>query len=422
MKLKTIDWTGPLPSSWDVKRLKDVAAVGAGDPAPPPEFLVDKKDGIPFLRVSDLEKRCGFHFGQVKDYVSIEYSRRLNHWAKGTIVFPKSGESIRTNVRAILGEQMAVVSHLACISSLPIIDYKYLFWVLSAVDFESSINQTAIPALNLSVIKNYEIPFPSVAEQCAISDFLDKKTFLIDQKIALISRKQGLLAELRKATIHDAVTRGVANGQPLKASGIKWIDDIPTSWTVKRLKEISKFESGWTPESKNQEYYGGDIPWATIGDLPKSRVINETKNKISSSAVDKFNMRPIAAGTLLFSFKLSIGQVAFTGCEMFTNEAIAAFRELSISKDFAYYAFPVFVTKNCKENIYGAPLLNRELMLNSFIPIPSTEEQKDIVQYLDREIHRIDQMASLAKRQIELLQEQRKALIHEVVTGKMRVI
>ena len=204
--------------------------------------------------------------------------------------------------------------------------------------------------------------------------------------------------------------------QAMKTSGVKGIDDIPAPWIVKRLKEISKFESGWTPESKIQEYYTGDIPWATIGDLPNERIISDTKNKISLSAVNKFNMRAIPAGTLLFSFKLSIGQVAFTACEMFTNEAIAAFRRLTINKDFAYYALPFFVTQNCKHNIYGAPLLNRELMLNSFIPVPPACEQQAIAEFLNRETSIIDQKIAIVSRKQRLLTELRKATIHDAVT------
>lgn len=409
MTQSPMDWIGLVPLHWQLTRFGDVIAMRPKKSVAnvPPGALsfgrvVEKKDDFPEETKSTYQEVLPGDF--LINPINLNYDLKSLRTAKSDV--------------------HVCVSPAYIVATASQESPDFIKWLLYDFDLRhmKTLGAGVRQTLTFQDVKKCLIHMPPLLEQQSIANFLDRETSIIDQKIALISRKQGLLAELRKATIHDAVTRGVANGQPLKASGIKWIDDIPTSWTVKRLKEISKFESGWTPESKNQEYYGGDIPWATIGDLPKSRVINETKNKISSSAVDKFNMRPIAAGTLLFSFKLSIGQVAFTGCEMFTNEAIAAFRELSISKDFAYYAFPVFVTKNCKENIYGAPLLNRELMLNSFIPIPSTEEQKDIVQYLDREIHRIDQMASLAKRQIELLQEQRKALIHEVVTGKMRVI
>lgn len=119
----------------------------------------------------------------------------------------------------------------------------------------------------------------------------------------------------------------------------------------------------------------------------------------------------------MFSFKLSVGQVAFAGRPMFSNEAIASFRESSeLALGFAYYAFPLFLVENASENIYGAKLLNQSLIRDAMFPLPPKEEQEVITSFLDRETAKIDTLIAEQERLLELLAEKRQAVISHAVT------
>jgi type I restriction enzyme, S subunit len=201
-----------------------------------------------------------------------------------------------------------------------------------------------------------------------------------------------------------------------KDSGVEWIGRVPEHWAMAKVAWDMPFSVGWTPATGNEDYYEGDFYWANIADL-KQRTITETQKTITLAAVADRGATPVEQGSLLFSFKLSVGAVAFAGRPMFTNEAIAAFRPgAKIDLEFLYYAAPFFVPKFGRENIYGALLLNQELISSSRTFLPPLPEQRLIAKFLDRETARIDALIKKKQRLIELLKEKRQAVITRAVT------
>ncbi|QDL54996.1 restriction endonuclease subunit S [Rhodoferax aquaticus] len=209
MKASGVDWIGDVPNGWEIGRLKDVTKVGAGNPAPLPDLLSENESDVPFLRVSDLSSAKNGFCSVSKDKVKNPENLGLKVWKAGTFVFPKSGESIRSNVRAVLARDMAVVSHLACVINRKNLNTRLCFWLLNSLNFESKIIQTALPALGLKVIQDYEIALPPMPEQVAIAEYLDRATELVDRNVRLINRKLDALTQLRTSVIHEAVTKGV---------------------------------------------------------------------------------------------------------------------------------------------------------------------------------------------------------------------
>lgn len=184
-------------------------------------------------------------------------------------------------------------------------------------------------------------------------------------------------------------------------------------YKYKRIKEIAKWNVGGTPSTSLKDAYEGDDLWATIADL-KGREIYETKNKIDSKYLSK---KIVKKGDLLFSFKLSIGKVAFAGNNMYTNEAICSFSKNSkIDLNYLFYAAPVYIVRNKKINIYGADLLNQDLIKNATILYPPKNVQKKIAIYLDNITTSIDKKIKKYNKKIELLKEYKEALIYETVT------
>lgn len=201
-----------------------------------------------------------------------------------------------------------------------------------------------------------------------------------------------------------------------KDSGVVWLDDVPCHWIVNSVKHVIDFTTGWTPPTGNDSYYEGDHLWANISDLGE-RTLYDTAKRISDSAIEASRMVVSPAGSLMFSFKLSIGAVSFAGTDMYTNEAIATFLPSEhVDLGFAYYAFPKFIVRNAAENIYGAKLLNQELIRSARLPVPPFDEQKAISSFLDVETSKIDGLVSEQRRLIELLKEKRQAVISHAVT------
>ncbi len=198
--------------------------------------------------------------------------------------------------------------------------------------------------------------------------------------------------------------------------GLEWAGQVPADWTLFKVGWHLRMSMGWTPPSGNNRYYGGQHNWATIADLTAGRIKN-TKSTITDAAVIEKGAVPAPAGSLLFSFKLSIGQTALLDAPSFTNEAIAAFHpNLAIDMSFFRYLAPIALPHSARMNIYGSPLLNQDLIKNARFFAPPITQQRSIAMFLDGATSRIDALIAKKTRFIELLSEKRQALITQAVT------
>lgn len=201
-----------------------------------------------------------------------------------------------------------------------------------------------------------------------------------------------------------------------KDSGFEWLPEVPTHWVDRKIARDVPFVVGWTPASGKDEYYDGDLAWVTIADMTQESV-EDTKSKISQLAVKDKGAKIVPAGSMLFSFKLSVGKIAFLTIDSYTNEAIAGFPDSELlDLEYWKYAAPEFIPRYGRENIYGAILLNQELISSVRFFAPMRAEQSKIARFLNHETARIDALIAEQQRLIELLKEKRQAVISHAVT------
>lgn len=204
----------------------------------------------------------------------------------------------------------------------------------------------------------------------------------------------------------------------MKDSGIEWIGEIPTSWACKKIKYCYRFETGFTPDTSVSEYYDPDgATWVSISDLTSTgKTVDSSAMGVSDLYLKRKHPNPIPKGSLLYSFKLSVGKCAFASKSLFTNEAIASFLPSSENDlGYLYYASSLIIN-NANENIYQAKLLNSFLISNAPIPVPSIREQTEIACCLDELCIEIDGLTATITKQISRLQSYRASVIREAVT------
>ncbi len=194
-----------------------------------------------------------------------------------------------------------------------------------------------------------------------------------------------------------------------KDSGIEWIGRIPKEWKTCKLNYVYRFQTGATPPTNNESFFDGDYKWASIADL-KSKTIYDTTKRLSKAGVEKCSMIISPKGSLMYSFKLSVGTVSFCGDDMYTNEAIATFLEGYGFLPFLYYMAPFAIIHNANYNIYGAPILNQELIKGATIIVPR------IADYLDKKCGEIDELIALQEQMIAQLTDYKQSVITEAVT------
>lgn len=154
-----------------------------------------------------------------------------------------------------------------------------------------------------------------------------------------------------------------------------------------KLGDVVKIQMGNTPKTDNSNYWdNGTNLWLSVAEMDNN-VITDTKKKITDFAIQDLNMdwRKVSRGTVMMSFKLSIGKMAIAGADLYTNEAIAAFTEPqpNINTKFLYYWFMRNPPVNKSYGSFGGGNLNKDSLNALKIPIPSLEVQNETVAELD---------------------------------------
>ena len=211
----------------------------------------------------------------------------------------------------------------------------------------------------------------------------------------------------------------------MKDSGIKWIGKIPQEWEINKIKYEYRIQTGFTPDTSNDEYYTDEngYTWITIADMSKvdnNGEIDESCIMISEKYINEKHPQIVKKGSLLYSFKLSVGKVAFAKKDLYTNEAIASFNSDNYLRYLYYAAF--LIEENANINIYGAKILNQDLIKNSITIIPAKKEQKLIASFLDGKVKKINEIIKDLNDQVNILNKYKKSLITETVLGENNVL
>lgn len=173
--------------------------------------------------------------------------------------------------------------------------------------------------------------------------------------------------------------------------------ELPKSWQWVRLGEICNLSIGKTPKRDNELYWSNGIyPWIKIGDITSDKYICSTGEKISEIAFQEiFKGKLIPKGSLLFSFKLSIGKVCILGMDAITNEAICTLHLYSIFNkyiNYLYHILPQVNTNTLSNDAIKGKTLNSETLPLLLIPIPPLAEQERIVAKIEEIKEIIDDM------------------------------
>ena len=203
----------------------------------------------------------------------------------------------------------------------------------------------------------------------------------------------------------------------MKESGIEWIGLIPSDWKIIRVKDKYNFDTGFTPDTTHPEYYEDEegYEWATITDLNNGQVSSPTKSVIIREYVEITHRNPIPSGCLLYSFKLSVGQTAINDRPLYTNEAIASFYPKNINIDFLKYSSSL-IEYGSNTNIYGARILNQQLIKDAYIVFPDEKEQELIANYLEKKCSELDALVADIQSELDTLEKYKRSKIFETVS------
>lgn len=174
---------------------------------------------------------------------------------------------------------------------------------------------------------------------------------------------------------------------------------IESNWEIKTLGEVCSLQIGGTPSRENKTYFEGNIPWVSVREL-NNNVITDTTEKLSEAGVKNSNVKLVKKGSILMSFKLSVGKLSIAGIDLYTNEAIVGINSLDpnyLQNMYIYYYLSGFEFQNLTSGCIGQGNLNKESLSNIPIPIPSLEKQQEII----NKCQQYDQKIKLLQTNIE---------------------
>jgi type I restriction enzyme S subunit len=203
-----------------------------------------------------------------------------------------------------------------------------------------------------------------------------------------------------------------------KDSGVEWLGEIPAGWDVKKIKRLCLVRRGASPRPIDDPIYfddEGEYAWVRIADVTASeRYLDRTTQRLSP--LGKSRSVALEPGELFVSIAATVGKPVITKIKCCIHDGFVYFVGLRENREYLFYLF------SCGEPYKGLGKLGTQLNLNTdtigdiYLPRPDSREQESIVQFLDRETAKIDALVAKNGRLIELLQEQRTALITRAVT------
>lgn len=401
-----IEWLGEIPSHWSRTKLKS---------------LLDIKTGKKDVNASDENGKYPF-------FTCASEPHKINTYTYDCEALLVAGNGIVGNTQYYNGkfdayQRTYILYQFRNVLSVSFI--KHYIQGLLKTHLADKSNGSVIDFIKVGDLRDFIVSLPPLEEQQKIAQYLDTKIQAMD---SAISKKQQLVEKLKlakQALITQVVTKGLDPNVPMKDSGVEWLGDIPKNWVKTTVKNVFGYVVGGTPISSRGDYYASEEDgntWITISDMGE-KYLSSSKAYISEEGIKNSSVKLIPENSLLFSFKLSVGTVGFNTKPLYTNEAIASFlrSKTNQSIDYAYYAIPVFLLKNTIKNIYGADMLNQELIKNARIVLPPLDEQLKLTDYLNKKVSEFDQLIKLEEDSIEALKKTKQKLITEVVTGKIDV-
>lgn len=419
MKETGIEWIGEVPKDWDIVKLLFVLEKPITDG--PHETPVYVEEGIPFITINNIDDRGNIdkiNANRISIEDAIEYNKKAK-MKKGDLLFSKSAtigkiaevdelDFMVWSPFAIIRPNSKILNknYLKKILSLP----RYVNHAIGLGSYNTQVN------IGMRDMEKTKIPLPSTEEQKKIADLLDKKCQEIEEIKETIEAEIKTLDEYKKSIITEAVTKGLDKGVEMKDSGIEWIGQIPKHWKIDKVKyNLSRTEER---NPGNQQILS---VYREYGVIPKDS--RDDNHNVTS--LDTSNYKFVKPGYLVIN-KMKAWQGSM-GISNYRGVVSPAYYIYKINKDkiYPFYLHNLFrfvyidefrrISGGIREGQWD---LSAYLFENTYITIPPLEEQKAIAEYLDHKTGAINEAIEGKRAQLVALDEYKKSLIYEYVTGK----
>lgn len=418
MKDSGIDWIGEIPSNWDIKPIKRNYKIISG--ATPKSNNEENWGGdITWITPADFKASGKYIATGRKNITEKGYnSCSTTIVPTNSIIFSK-----RAPVGTVAINSNELCTNQGCLSCVPFKEMNSSFGYYSMLAgkciFEISAQGTTFMEISANDFANIKLPIAPLEEQEEIAKFLDVKCESIDQAIQKQKDIVIKLKEYKQSTITQAVTKGLNPNVKMKNSEIDWIRRIPESWDIIPLKVLFK-------ENKKRNT---DLTNSNLLSLSYGRIIQKNIDSNFGLLPDNFSKYTIVNdGDIVLRLtdlqndhkSLRTGLVTQSG--IITSAYVTLTPKKKLCSRYFHYLLhsydiqKVFYTMG--EGIRQS-LSYDELSRNIHLIMPSFKEQQSIANYLDSKCLAIDESIKRSNKIIQKLEEYKKSLVYNAVTGKI---
>lgn len=433
-----IEWIGEIPKDWNVLRLKfclsEPLKYGAN------ESGVEYDSKLPrYIRITDISGD-----GSLKDEgkLSLTDEKATDFLLKdGDILFARSGATVGKSFiyRSKYGRS-AFAGYLikASVNNRLIADF--LNYITLSYYYDAWKNQifTQATIQNIGADKYNQLPviLPSKAEQQQIVEYLDSKTAAIDSAIQAQKDIVEKLKEYRQSVITEAVTKGLNPDAKMKNIDFLWVHEFPENWGIYKLNHLLDYNhpyplgDGDHGSIKAKDYATCGIPLLRVQNLGYAESIN-TDNLvyISKAQNETIKNSTLYPDDILFAKTGSIGKTAILTSDTPIANTTSHIGKITVNKKkffprYVYYFLSSEIGIFQLWDIASKKATRPEVGLDEvkyikFLIPNSIAEQKAISDYLDAQCNRIANAISHCNAIIEKLEEYKKSIIYNAVTGKI---
>ena len=442
----SVEWIGEIPANWETIRLGMLGSFSSSG--------INKKSkknerAVKMVNYTDIIRNRKYYPLQrgEKGYmvVTTSDSKLKEHkLVKGDVVFIPSSETHEglgySSLIDFEYDDTVYSYHILRYRFRKIVLHQYKKYFVNhhsiSCKFSKERKGTTRQIIGRNVFNSVRVVLPPLNEQKQIVEYLDSKTSLIDSLIEKTLRKIELLKEKRTSLISEVVTKGLNPNVEMKDSGVEWIGEIPANWETIRLGMLGSFSSsGINKKSKKNERA---VKMVNYTDIIRNRKYYPLQRG------EKGYMVVTTSDSKLKEHKLVKGDVVFIPSSE-THEGLGYSSLIDFEYDDTVYSYHIlryrfrkivlhqykkyFVNHHsisCKfsKERKGTTrqIIGRNVFNSVRVVLPPLNEQKQIVEYLDKQTQLIDKTISVEEKKIKLLKEFRQSLISEVVTGKRKVV
>ena len=421
MKDSGFEWIGEIPEQWEIGRIKDYCDIKTG--STPNTKITEWFDG-------DVQ---WFTPGDFSDNFILEKSSRT-----------LSQKSIDDNLVCLFPEQTIMLigiggtagkvgvtrvpsycnQQITALIPRKIYSKHFMYWLVANTDaLRSNALYTTLPIINNQTIGNYVCVIPNTyKEQKEIADYLDMRCSEIDSLVSDIQKQIDTLEEYKRSVITEAVTNGLDRDVEMRDSGVQWIGMIPKHWKVDNPKwhfvqRKDRATKGLVQLTASQKY----------GVVTQDEYMELTGAKIVTVEKDFDILKLVCPGDFIIHMRSFQGGLEYSEKYGSISSAYVMLIPQKTILEPRYYKWffksPVYI-----DALSSTTNLIRDgqaMRYANFIQLPiilmPEAEQRAIADYLDEKCTEIDSIISEKKRQIETIEEYKKSLIFEYVTGKKEV-